>query len=34
MDVLVAQCKPVPAGKSAGAFNGETGDETVRSQSR
>ena len=27
------QRKPVPVGKSAGAFNGEAGNETVRSQS-
>ena len=33
MDVVVGECKPDPGGKSAGSFNGETGDETVRSQS-
>ena len=33
MDVVVGECKPVPAGKSAGAFNGEAGDEAVRPQS-
>ena len=29
MDVVVYQCKPVPIGKSVGAFNGETGDVAV-----
>ena len=24
MDVVVGECKPAPAGKSAGAFNGQT----------
>jgi hypothetical protein len=31
--MVVAQRKPVPVGKSAGAFNGEAGDEAVRPQS-
>ena len=30
MEVVVGQCKPDPAGKSAGSFNGETGDVVVR----
>ena len=33
MDVPIGQCKPDPAGKSTGSFNGETGRETARSQS-
>ena len=33
MDVPIGMCKPDPAGKSTGSFNGETCDETTRSQS-
>ena len=33
MDVPIDMCKPDPAGKSTGSFNGETCDETTRSQS-
>ena len=33
MDVPMDQCKPDPAGKSTGSFNGQTGPETTRSQS-
>ena len=33
MDIPIRLCKPDPAGKSTGSFNGETGDETTRSQS-
>ncbi len=33
MDVPISLCKPDPAGKSTGSFNGETGCETTRSQS-
>ena len=33
MDVPIDMCKPDPAGKSTGSFNGETGCETTRSQS-
>jgi hypothetical protein len=29
MEVVVDQCKPDPAGKSAGSFNGETGHVAV-----
>ncbi len=31
MDVPIGVCKPDPAGKSTGSFNGETRDETTRS---
>ena len=33
MDVPMALCKPDPAGKSTGSFNGETGPEAARPQS-
>ena len=33
MDVPIGQCKPDPAGKSTGSFNGETDDEATRPQS-
>ena len=31
MDAPIGMCKPDPAGKSTGSFNGETCDETTRS---
>ena len=33
MDVPMGRCKPDPAGKSAGSFNGQTGSEAARPQS-
>ena len=33
MDVPIGMCKPDPAGKSTGSFNGETCDEVARPQS-
>jgi hypothetical protein len=33
MDVPMARCKPDPAGKSTGSFNGQTGSEATRPQS-
>ncbi len=33
MDVPIDQCKPDPAGKSTGSFNGQTGSEATRPQS-
>ncbi len=33
MDIPMGLCKPDPAGKSAGSFNGETGSEAIRPQS-
>ncbi len=33
MDVPMGLCKPDPAGKSAGSFNGQTGPEATRPQS-
>jgi hypothetical protein len=33
MDVPMALCKPDPAGKSVGSFNGETGPQATRPQS-
>ena len=33
MEVPIGQCKPDPAGKSTGSFNGETGDEAEWPQS-
>jgi hypothetical protein len=33
MDVPIGHCKPDPVGKSAGSFNGESGDEAIRPQS-
>ena len=33
MDVPMGLCKPDPAGKSTGSFNGETGPEATRPQS-
>jgi uncharacterized protein YdcH (DUF465 family) len=33
MDVPIGMCKPDPAGKSTGSFNGETCDEATRPQS-
>ena len=33
MDVPMGLCKPDPAGKSVGSFNGETGPEALWPQS-
>ncbi len=33
MDVPMSWCKPDPAGKSTGSFNGQTGPEATRPQS-
>ena len=33
MEVPMSLCKPDPAGKSTGSFNGETGSEATRPQS-
>jgi|GraSoiStandDraft_47_1057283.scaffolds.fasta_scaffold49156_2 hypothetical protein len=33
MEIPMGLCKPDPAGKSTGSFNGETGPEAARPQS-